>query len=54
MVVMPIKTTQLASHSEIFINALSYVRMAILPMGTGTRGYYTRMGRVWEYFCTHG
>jgi hypothetical protein len=28
--------------------------MTILPMGTGTRGYRTRMGRVWAYFYTHG
>jgi hypothetical protein len=33
---------------------LSRVRMAILPMGTGTRGYRIRMGRVWAHFCTHG
>jgi hypothetical protein len=30
------------------------VRMAILPMGTGTRGYRTRMGWVWAYFSTYG
>ena len=28
--------------------------MAILLMGTGTRGYRTHMGRVWVRFCTHG
>jgi hypothetical protein len=31
-----------------------YLGMAILPMGTGTRGYRTSMGRVWAYFYTHG
>jgi hypothetical protein len=29
------------------------VRMAILPMGTVTRGYRTRMGRVCADFSTH-
>ena len=27
--------------------------MAILLIGTGTRGYRTRMGRVWANFFTH-
>jgi hypothetical protein len=31
-----------------------WVRMAILPMGTGTRGYCTHMGRVWIHFYAHG
>jgi hypothetical protein len=26
---------------------MAHLRMAILPMGTGTRGYRTHMGRVW-------
>jgi hypothetical protein len=30
------------------------LRMAILPMGTGTCGYLTRMGRVWAHNYIHG
>jgi hypothetical protein len=30
------------------------LRMAILPTGTGTRGYRARMGRVWAHFYAHG
>ena len=29
------------------------LRMEILPMGRGTRGYPTRMGMVWVHFYTH-
>jgi hypothetical protein len=35
-------------------NTVSRLRMAILPTGTGTRGYRTHMGRVWAQFYTHG
>ena len=30
------------------------LRIEILSMDTGIRGYRTRMGRVWAHFYTHG
>jgi hypothetical protein len=39
-------------HSNEYVH-LPYVRMAILPTGTGIRGYRTRMDRVWVHFHAH-
>jgi hypothetical protein len=34
--------------------SLAGIGMANLPTGMGTRGYRTRMGRVWVHFYAHG
>jgi hypothetical protein len=36
------------------IQELSLAKDGNLTMGTGTRGYRTRMGRVWIHFYIHG